>query len=160
MGAYCAVFRCVTKRGYFTCAECPEYPSCPRLSRALKIDEKLDSFISHRPAIANLDEVKEHGLESFLVGQRERRLLAERLIARYNAGRSMTLYCTACALLPPRVIEQAADRVERLVKEGRLSRDDRKGLAHEMRRTLSGLAERMGVDLALRRRRGADQRSR
>ncbi len=159
MGAYCAVFRCVANRGYLTCAECPEYPTCPRLLRSLKIEEGLDSFLSHRPALTNLDEIREHGLESFLIGQRERRLLVEQLLSSYNAGRSMTLYCTACALLPPRVIEQALHKVERSVVEGKLPRDDRKGLAREMRRALLGLAERMGVDLSLRRRRREDQRS-
>jgi hypothetical protein len=149
MGAYCSVYRCASKRGYLTCAECPEYP-CTRLKRTLKIDEGLDSFITHRAALDNLDNIRKFGLESFLNEQRERRLLAERLIAGYNAGRSTTLYCTACTLLPTRVITQAIDRVEKQVSTSAMKRDDRKALAKRMRLELNDLARRLDIDLSLR----------
>lgn len=150
MGAYCGVYRCASKRGYLTCAECPEYP-CTRLKRALKIDEELDSFVSHRKALDNLDHIRKFGLESFLSEQRERRILAERMIATYNAGRSMTLYCTACTLLPTRVITQAIKRVERQIHLGEVHREDRKALAKCMRQAIDDLARRLDIDLALRR---------
>lgn len=153
MGAYCGVYRCVTKRGYLTCAECPEYP-CTRLKRALKIDDELDSFLSHRVALDNLDNIRKFGMDSFLSEQRERRLLARRLIEDYNAGRSMTLYCTACALLPTRVITQAIDRVEKQVSTGTIDRDDRKMLARQMRLELNSLAKRLDINLSLRRKKG------
>jgi len=150
MGAYCAVYRCARGRGYVTCAECPQYP-CTRLKRALKIEEGLDSFISHRMALENLDNIRKFGMDSFLSEQRERRLLAERLIAGYNAGRSMTLYCTACTLLPPRVIAQAIERVEEQITDSKIDRKDRKGLARRMHLTIGDLARRLDVDLSLRR---------
>ncbi len=153
MGAYCGVYRCVTKRGYLTCAECPEYP-CTRLKRALKIDDELDSFLSHRVALDNLDNIRKFGMDSFLSEQRERRLLARRLIEDYDAGRSMTLYCTACALLPTRVITQAIDRVEKQVSTGTIDGDDRKMLARGMRLVISDLARSLDIDLSLRRKKG------
>ena len=153
MGAYCGVYRCVTKRGYLTCAQCPEYP-CTRLKRALKIDDELDSFLSHRVALDNLDNIRKFGMDSFLSEQRERRLLARRLIEDYDAGRSMTLYCTACALLPTRVITQAIDRVEKQVSTGTIDRDDRKMLARQMRLELNSLAKRLDINLSLRRKKG------
>ena len=150
MGTYCAVYRCVTKRGYLTCAECPQYP-CTRLKRALKLDEGLDSFISHRVALDNLDHIRKFGMESFLSEQKERRLLAERLIAGYNAGRSMTFYCTACALLPTRVVGQVIARVERQISLGKIDREDRKALAKDTRLVIDGLARKLDIDLSLRR---------
>ena len=150
MGTYCAVYRCVTKRGYLTCAECPQYP-CTRLKRALRIDEGLDSFVTHRVALDNLDHIRKFGLESFLSNQRDRRLLAERLIAGYNAGRSMTFYCTACALLPTRVIGQVIARVEDEISDGKLDREDSKALAKHMRLVIDGLARKLDIDLSLRR---------
>ena len=153
MGAYCGVYRCATKRGYLTCAECPEYP-CTRLKRALKIDEGIDSFLSHRVALDNLDNIRKFGLESFLSEQRERRLLARRLIEDYNAGRSITFYCTACALLPTRVITQAIGRLERQIRDGKIDRDDRKMLAKGMRLVISDLARSLDIDLSLRRKKG------
>jgi len=143
----------VSKRGYLTCAQCPEYP-CTRLKRALKIDDELDSFLSHRVALDNLDNIRKFGMDSFLSEQRERRLLARRLIEDYDAGRSMTLYCTACALLPTRVITQAIDRVEKQVSTGTIDRDDRKMLARQMRLELNSLAKRLDINLSLRRKKG------
>jgi len=150
MGTYCAVYRCARKHGYVTCAECPEYP-CTRLKRALRIKEGVDSFLSHRAALENLDHIRKFGMESFLSEQKERRLLAERLIAGYNGGRSMTLYCTACTLLPTRVIAQAIKRVAKQISDGKIERDDRKALARRMRLAIDDLARRLDVDLSLRR---------
>ena len=121
------------------------------MKRALKLDEELDSFVTHRAALENLSDIRKFGLESFLSEQKERRLLAERLIARYNAGRSMTLYCTACALLPTRVVSQAITRVERQTSLGKIDRDDRKALARQMHSELAKLAQRLNIDLSLRR---------
>jgi len=150
MGPYCSVYRCAQTHGYITCAECPEYP-CARLKRALKLDEELDSFVTHRAALENLSDIRKFGLESFLSEQKERRLLAERLIAGYNAGRSMTFYCTTCTLLPTRVISQAITRVERHISLVKIDREDRKALARQMHLELMQLAQRLNIDLSLRR---------
>jgi|GEM_PF-1693059 hypothetical protein len=150
MGTYCAVYRCAQTRGYLTCAECPQYP-CTRLKRALKLDEGLDSFISHKVALDNLDHIRKFGMESFLSDQRERRLLAERLIVGYNAGRSTTFYCTACTLLPTRVVGQAIGRIERQIATGKIDREDRKALAKHARLVIDGLARKLDIDLSLRR---------
>lgn len=76
--SYCSVYRCcVTKQGLFTCADCDEYP-CERLLRVLGVEEGLDSFISHKPALPNLDRIREVGLETYLEEQRERREVASR----------------------------------------------------------------------------------
>jgi len=150
MGTYCAVYRCAQTREYLTCAECQQYP-CTRLKRALKLDEGLDSFISHRVALDNLDHIRKFGMESFLSNQRERRLLAERLISGYNAGRSITFYCTACALLPTRVVGQAIARLEKQIATGKIDREDRKALAKHARLVIDGLARKLDIDLSLRR---------
>lgn len=60
--------------------------------------------LSHKPALPNLDRIIEAGLETYLVEQRERRLLVEHLLANYNEGRSMTFYCATGALMSPDLI--------------------------------------------------------
>jgi len=90
-------------------------------------------------------------MESFLSDQRERRLLAERLIVGYNAGRSTTFYCTACTLLPTRVVGQAIGRIERQIATGKIDREDRKALAKHARLVIDGLARKLDIDLSLRR---------
>jgi len=149
---YCSVARCVEKRGLETCADCAEAP-CGRLRRALKLDEGLDSFVSHRPILGHLAELKREGTGAFLEEQTHRRALAERLIAAYDAGRSRTLICTACALLPRRTIERAAARLEKERRTGALAADDRKALARRLRVLLESAAADLGIDLRLRRKR-------
>jgi len=150
--SYCSVYRCATKRGFTTCAECSEYP-CERLLRVLGVEKGLDSFVSHKPALDNLDQIKKDGLESHLAEQRERQLLAEHLLANYNEGRSMTLYCTACALIPPRPIKRAIDKMERSLTNGQVDRLNQKEVAKVMRKLIRGLASELSIDLALRRKR-------
>lgn len=153
MHSYCGVYRCcVTKHEFLTCAECSEYP-CGKLLQTLGVEKGLDSFVSHKPALLNLDEIVSDGLDSFLQEQRKRRLLAEHLIANYNAGRSMTLYCTACALLPGRTIERTIAKLEKSLAKGSVDGKDQKVVAKEMGKLLEEAATDLGIDLALRRKR-------
>ena len=151
--SYCSVYRCcVTKRELFTCADCDEYP-CERLLRVLGVEEGLDSFISHKPALPNLDRIREVGLETYLEEQRGRRLLVEQLLADYNEGRSMTFYCAACALMPPGLIRQAIGEMERLLAGQQMDGPDLKARAKAMKATIQDLASQAGVDLRLRKKR-------
>jgi len=151
--SYCSVYRCcVTKRGLFTCADCDEYP-CERLLRVLGVEEGLDSFISHKPALANLDRIREAGLETYLEEQRERRLLVEHLLAGYNEGRSMTFYCAACALMPPDLIRQAIDEMEKMLAAKQVDDSDMKAKAKAMRALIQESASKSDIDLKLRKKR-------
>lgn len=151
--SYCSVYRCcVTKRGLFTCADCDEYP-CERLLRVLGVEEELDSFLSHKPALPNLDRIREAGLETYLEAQRERRLLVERLIADYNEGRSMSFYCRACALMPPDLIRRALNEMERMLASEQVDGSDLKARAKAMRSLIQESASEAGIDLKLRKKR-------
>jgi hypothetical protein len=129
------------------CAEVP----CGRLRRALKLDQGLDSFVSHRPILDNLSQIRKDGVEAFLDEQARCRELAQRLIAAYDAGRSKTLICTACALLPRRTVERIAARLEKGLRAGTLDAADRRGLARQLRLQLEAAASDLRIDLRLRR---------
>jgi hypothetical protein len=145
---YCSVYRCARKRGYWTCAECGEYP-CERLLRL--VGDGADSFLSHRPMLPNLERTGEAGLDTHLDEQRERRLLAEQLIGEYNEGRSMTFYCTAAALLAPAVIRGALQEMEEVLATGQVDGADIKAKAKVMKALITERADQAGVDLKLRR---------
>ena len=148
---YCSVSRCcVTKHGLHTCAECEEYP-CERLLRVLGVEQGLDSFISHKPAILNLERIREIGLEGHLEEQRERRLLVEHLLEHYNEGRSMSFYCRACALLLPEMIREAIGRMEKSLEAGEVDAADLKAKAKAMKALIQDRAEAEGISLRLRR---------
>ena len=149
--SYCSIYRCcATRHGHLTCANCDEYP-CQRLIRVLGVAEGVDSFISHKPAIPNLDRIKEAGLDTFLQEQRERRLLVEQLLARYNEGRSMSFYCRACTLMYPDLIRQAIREMEDVDAGAQVDSSDLKATAKAMRTTIQHLADQAGVDLTLRK---------
>jgi len=150
--SYCSVYRCcVTKRGLITCADCDEYP-CERLLRVLGVEEGLDSFISHKPALPNLDRIREVGLERYLEEQRERRLLVERLLADYNEGRSMSFYCATCALMPSDLVRQAIDEMEGMLANKQVDGSNLKAKAKAMRAMIQNLAAQASIDLKLRKR--------
>jgi len=65
---YCTVYRCASKRGYLTCADCTDY-ACDKLLRT--VGDGVDSFVSHRPMLGNLDRIRQAGLETYLAEQRE-----------------------------------------------------------------------------------------
>ncbi len=148
---YCSTYRCcVKKHGHYTCAECADYP-CERLLRLLGVEQALDSFISHKPALANLERLRQVGLDSYLAEQRERRLLLETLLAHYNAGRSMTFYCAACALVPPALLAQTlTEGAAEIVARG-VAAADIKARAKIMREVIELRAAEAGIDLKLRR---------
>jgi hypothetical protein len=116
----------------------------------LGVEEGLDSVISHKPALPNLDRIREVGLETYLEEQRERRLLVEHLLAHYNEGRSMSFYCAACGLMPPDLIRQA---IGKMLTSGQVDGSDRKAKANAMRWLIQGLASEAGLDLKLRKKR-------
>ncbi len=149
--SYCSVYRCcVVKRGLFTCADCDEYP-CERLLRVLGVEEGLDSFLSHKPALPNLDRIREVGLETYLGERKERRLLVEHLLANYNEGRSMSFFCAASALMPPDLIRQAIAERERMLTSNQVNGSDLKAKAKAMRSSIQELASQAGVELKLRK---------
>ena len=145
---YCTVYRCASKRGYLTCADCTDY-ACDKLLRT--VGDGVDSFVSHRPMLGNLDRIRQAGLETYLAEQRERRLLAEQLIANYNEGRSMTLFCTAAALLPPERLHQAVREMEQVLANGQEDASDIKAKAKVMRSLIKEHASQSAVELKLRR---------
>jgi hypothetical protein len=123
--------------------------------RVIGVDEGLDSFISHKPMLPNLERIREIGLPAHLVEQRERKLLLEELVAKFNEGRSMTRFCLAAALLPPDSIREAIQEIGKLVLDGLVASTDKKALAKTVKRALDDRGSEMGILLRLRRKRSA-----
>ncbi len=129
------------KYGFETCAECREYP-CERYKRRLA---KYPADL--KTAQENLDELKESGLDNWLKGQRERRLLVENLLDNYNDGRSMSFYCKACVVLPVDVINNAIEEAREKFVSNKISDSDIKAKAKLVKSTIQDLALKSGIDL-------------
>lgn len=148
---FCGVFGCcVRKKEMITCADCDEYP-CEKLLKKLGIDLQLDSFISHKPALPNLDRNREVGLKVWLKEQRERRLVLEGMLANYNDGRSMSFYCVATALMPISMIKKAVDKMQNMLVKNQVDDSDIKAKAKALRSIIQDIASKSGIDLKLRK---------
>ena len=141
---------CLKKKGLEVCAQCGEFP-CPRFASWLDKWWREDSVVTHRKIKPNLDFIKEHGLEEFLEQQARRIKLLEKMLDRYNDGRSKGFYCLAAALLPVADLETSLSETEHKAKVEKVGADDIKTRAKILRSFLEGFAVREGVDLKLRR---------
>lgn len=140
----CKLARCSLDHGGLEyCYECGEYP-CEKYE---KIDD-FDSFITHRHRKRDMEKAKKLGPEAYGAEQREKIRLLEALLDGYNDGRKKTLYCLAVNLLEVDEIKQALQTVEgeALPPEKRPAR-----MAEELNR----IAAAKGIELKLRRKKGA-----
>jgi len=114
-------------------------------------EEGLDSFVSHKPALPNLNRIRDAGLEIHLAEQKERRLLVEHLLVNYNEGRSMSFYCRACTLMPPAMIRDAMSDMDAMLAADRVDSSDIKAKAKAMKSSIKTRAEKAAISLRLRK---------
>ena len=96
---------------------------------------------------ANLRQIKEAGLESWLKEQKERQCVLERLLRDYNEGRSMGFYCTVCARMPVESINMAVDEAKKKIADETVRRSDLKSKAKIMKAALKDSASKANVRL-------------
>jgi len=130
---------CVKKRSLQTCAECQEHP-CAIFDRPATL---RDSFVTHRCMRANQEAIRRDGLDAFAEAQAERLALLEEMLARFDDGRSKSVYSLASALLSVDGLRQAVDAVP--------SDGDVKTRAKQLRIKLEAVAATEKVTLALNR---------
>lgn len=143
----CPIITCCVKENSFeTCAECEEIP-CSKL----KDWDKGDSFICHRKSLFNLKFIRENGVEEFIIQQKKRMALLEKMLKEFNDGRSKSFYCIAAALLPMSELETALKDSERKIKEDAISLDDLKAKSKILKKFLDDSAQKEGIELKLRK---------
>lgn len=136
---------CVKKHGFETCAECGEFP-CDKYEKFFD----LDSFVSHKVCLPNLDRIREIGLTGWLREQNKRRLALENLLDSYNEGKSCSFFCVASALLPPEAMTRAVKQAEKTIAAEEVPAGDIKTKARIVRSAIQNAATKAGVDLKLR----------
>jgi len=104
---YCPIFRCcLMKRSFETCADCPEFP-CEKYAKW----SDGDSFVTHSKCLPNIQKIKNVGVKEFMKEQKERQKLLELMLAKYNPGQCVSMYCLACALMPVASLKKALKQV-------------------------------------------------
>ncbi len=127
------------KHRFETCTECSEIFNCPIFLR-----RKVVEWI---PAADNLRQIKEVGLESWLIEQKERQALLEELLQNYNEGRSMTLYCKVCARMPIDLINEAIKEAKEKLAGEKVDNSDMKSKARILRAVIKDIALKVNINL-------------
>ena len=87
---------CVIKNGLEVCSDCKDYP-CNRFD---KEKSGFDSFVTHKKVFANLDFIKDKGIDLFIKQQKIRISVLTDFLINFDDGRSKSFFCICCALLP------------------------------------------------------------
>lgn len=138
--SWCSIWNCcVKKHGFGICTECSEIFHC-----AIFLRRKVVEWI---PAADNLRQIKEVGLKSWLNEQKERQALLEALLENYNEGRSMSLYCKACARMPIDLINKAIKEAKEKLAGEKVDQSDVKSKARILKAGIKDLAVKAKINL-------------
>lgn len=138
--SWCSIWNCCVKKHKFeTCTECGEIFQCPIFVR-----RKVVEWI---PATDNLRQIKKVGLEKWLKEQKERQALLEVLLENYNEGRSMNLYCKACARMPIDLINKAIKEAREKITGEKIAESDVKSKARVLKAVIKNLAVKLNINL-------------
>ncbi len=138
--SWCSIWNCcVKKHGYENCAECPQLSGCAIFSR-----RKVEEWV---PALDNLHQIKVAGLAGWLKDQHARQRVAEKLLSRFNEGRSMSFYCKACARMPVALLQKAISESAKIMAGKRVPGADLKTRAAIMKTLIAALARDNQINL-------------
>ncbi len=135
----CGFITCgVKKKQIEVCAECPDFP-CSKF----KTDEEYQqvkessSYPSCKVIMLNLNFIKEQGLKRFMVQQKKRIKLLERMIENFDDGRSRSFFCRAACLHDLASLQSALKEAAAKVKADHITPDDKKAKAKLLRGILN-----------------------
>jgi hypothetical protein len=107
----CGVLTCCTIRNRFeVCSDCKDFP-CKRFKSE---KTECDTFVTHQKMFANLEFIKQNGMEQFIENQKIRMNILGDLLSNYDDGRSKSFYCISCALLPVDKLQKAHEFAQKI----------------------------------------------
>lgn len=133
---------CAKNHGSEICAECTDYP-CKRFDSE---KEGYDSFVTHKQVFINQEKIKSHGLDKFLIEQKQRNDILNYMIDNFDNGRSKSFFCQTCTLL-------ALDRLFEIRQDCDLIDDslDIMQRNQAIKGLIQKISERLNIDLKLRK---------
>jgi len=144
---------CVKKKNLEVCAECSNFP-CSKF----KSDEEYQqlkessSYPSYKKVMPNLNFIKKHGIEKFVVQQKKRIKLLETMIKNFDDGRSRRFICKAATLLDLSSLENSFDAASKKIKADNIESNDIKTKAKIFKSILNEIALKKGVELVQKKR--------
>lgn len=138
--SWCSIWNCCIKKHQFeNCAECSELFTCEIFVR-----RKVVEWI---PAADNLRQIKVFGVDNWLKEQEERQTMLEELLQHYNEGRSMNLYCKACARMPIDLMNSAIKEANEKIIHEKVDNADLKSKAKILRTILQDMTLKVNMNL-------------
>jgi len=131
---------CVVNHGSEVCSSCPDFPCL----RFVPEQQGYDSFVTHRKMFQNLAFIKENGLDYFLNLQKQRMDILTDFLQEYNDGRSKSLFCLSCALLPLEKLIELHRFMDRCITVV-----DKKEKTKLLKDRMQDLADKLQIDLKL-----------
>lgn len=131
---------CVIKKGFEVCSDCNDY-ACKRFDSE---KDGFDSFVTHKKVFANLDFIKNRGIEQFIEDQKVRMDILNDLLTNFDDGRSKSFYCISCALLPVDRLQELHEFAQNMNGEIEL-----KEKSKQVKNSLTKIADSMKIELKL-----------
>lgn len=131
---------CVIKKGLEVCSACVDYP-CKRFEPER---DGYDSFVTHKKVFTNLDFIKNNTIECFIGLQEKRMIVLKDFLENYDDGRSKSLFCISCSLLPLDKLEETQRSLE-----SRKDLSDIREKNNLLKDRLKMIAETLKTDLKL-----------
>ena len=109
--------------------------------------EESSSYPSYKVVMRNQNFIKEHGIKVFIARQKKRIKLLKRMIEKFDDGRSRSFICRAACLLEATSLESAFNKAIRKIKTDHIKTDDMKAKAKILKKNISDIALKKGVEL-------------
>jgi len=113
--------------------------------------DEFDSFVTHKKALPNLYFIKKYGIKAHAREIKERAKLLERMLRKFNDGRSRSFYCVATTLLPIETLERSLNDAKKKVDEEGIGSKDLKSRAKILKEVINKTAKIKRIDLKLRK---------
>ena len=118
---------CVNKKSLEVCGECAEFPCSKfKTEEEYQQSEESSSYPSNKVILKNLIFIKEHGLKKFIDQQKKRIKLLERMIEKFDDGRSRSFFCRAACLLDLKSLENSLNKAIYKIKTENIKKNDTK----------------------------------
>ena len=129
---------CVKKKNLEVCGQCQDFP-CSKFKTEKEYQqlEESPSYPSVKVVLQNLYFIKEHGIKKFIIRQKKRIRLLEKMIYNFDDGRSRSFFCRAACLLDVRDLENSLNKATRKIKTDNLKTDDIKNKAKILKGQIS-----------------------
>jgi Protein of unknown function (DUF3795) len=137
---------CVKERGLEVCGECPDFPCAKfKTDREYQQLKESSSYPSYRVVMANLNFIKDQGIDRFIARQRKRMGLLQRMIEDFDDGRSRSFFCRAACRNDLTSLENSLSEAIRRIQTDNINPDDIKAKTRVLREILNQAALQKAV---------------